>query len=104
MTLTAALGAASTASEELHAHRILLVDPQQLFRQALRALLEAEPGFSVVGEAGSAAEALELAAALRPDIVVTELHLGEGRGAVERAGTPKNSGTGLIGMLRGHDP
>ena len=62
MTLTGAPGAGDGGSEP-RPYRIILVDPQRLFRQALRALLDAQAGFSVVGETGSAAEALELAGA-----------------------------------------
>jgi DNA-binding NarL/FixJ family response regulator len=104
MTLTAAPGAAGSASEERRPHGILLIDPQRLFRQALRALLEADGAFRVVGETGSAAEALELAANFRPDIVVTELHVGDGRGTIEPSGAPESSGAALIGMLRSRFP
>lgn len=55
--------------------RIVLVDGQQIFRQAVRALLCAEPGFVVVGEAGRLAEALEAVATHSPDVVVSDLKL-----------------------------
>jgi DNA-binding NarL/FixJ family response regulator len=98
MSLTAALGAGASGAEDRRAHRILLIDPQRLFRQALRALLEAEPGFNVVGEAGSAAEALEIVGALKPDVVVTELHLGDDSHAGE------SRGSGLIRTLHSRFP
>src|SRR5207253_2731506 len=97
MTLTGAPGAGDGGSEP-RPYRIILVDPQRLFRQALRALLDAQAGFSVVGETGSAAEALELAGALKPDVVVTELHLADGSQAGE------NSGSALIGTLHSRLP
>lgn len=53
----------------------MLVDGQQIFRQAVRALLSAEPGFVVVGEAGRLAEALEVIGAHSPDVVVSDLKL-----------------------------
>src|SRR2546430_337204 len=93
MTLTGAPGAGDGGSEP-RPYRIILVDPQRLFRQALRALLDAQAGFTVVGETGSAAEALELAGALKPDVVVTELYLADGSQAGE------NSGSALIGTLQ----
>lgn len=62
------------------APRILLADPHRIVRQGVRALLEREGEFSVVGEAAGADEALALVDQLRPDAVVTELHLQEGSG------------------------
>ena len=97
MTLNGAPGAGDGGSEP-RPYRIILVDPQRLFRQALRALLDAQAGFSVVGETGSAAEALELAGALKPDVVVTELYLADGSQAGE------NSGSALIGTLHSRLP
>ena len=97
MTLNGAPGAGDGGSEP-RPYRIILVDPQRLFRQALQALLNAQAGFSVVGETGSAAEALELAGALKPDAVVTELHLADGSQAGE------NSGNALIGTLHSRLP
>src|SRR2546429_4437187 len=97
MTLNGALSAGDGGSEP-RPYRIILVDPQRLFRQALRALLDAQAGFSVGGETGSAAEALELAGALKPDVVVTELHLADGSQAGE------NSGSALIGTLHSRLP
>ena len=46
--------------------RILVVDDHTLFRRGLTALLQAQPQFSVVGEAGDAGEALRRAATTRP--------------------------------------
>jgi DNA-binding NarL/FixJ family response regulator len=55
--------------------RILLVDDQALFREGLRTLLSVQPGLEVVGEAGNGEEALRLAATLRPDVVLMDLHM-----------------------------
>jgi DNA-binding NarL/FixJ family response regulator len=54
--------------------RILLVDDHALVRSAIRQALEA-PDVEVVGEARSAEEAIELAATLRPDIVLLDIDL-----------------------------
>jgi DNA-binding NarL/FixJ family response regulator len=55
--------------------RVLLVDDQALFREALATLLEVRADIEVVGEAGDGAQALERAAALRPDVVLMDLHM-----------------------------
>jgi DNA-binding NarL/FixJ family response regulator len=55
--------------------RVLLVDDQALFREALATLLAVRPEIEVVGEAGNGAAALERAAVLRPDVVLMDLHM-----------------------------
>jgi DNA-binding NarL/FixJ family response regulator len=55
--------------------RVLLVDDQALFREALATLLAVRPEIEVVGEAGDGAAALERAASLRPDVVLMDLHM-----------------------------
>ncbi len=53
--------------------RILLADDHAMFRAGVKALLEAEEGMEVVGEAGSGEEAVETALELRPDLVLMDL-------------------------------
>lgn len=53
--------------------RILLVDDHALVRAGIRALMDAIENVSVVGEAGDAVEALEMAVAQKPDIVLTDI-------------------------------
>jgi DNA-binding NarL/FixJ family response regulator len=55
--------------------RVLLVDDQALFREALATLLEVRPEIEVVGEAGDGDAALTQAAHLRPDVVLMDLHM-----------------------------
>jgi DNA-binding NarL/FixJ family response regulator len=52
---------------------IVLADDHRVVRQGLRALLEAEPDFSVVGEAGDGLEALQLIEQLKPNVLVLDL-------------------------------
>jgi len=52
--------------------RILLVDDHAIERQGVRALLDAQPDMSVVGEAPDGLEALPLVGSLSPDLIVTE--------------------------------
>ncbi len=55
--------------------RIVLVDDHEVVRLGLKALLERHPHFEVVGEAGSAREALEQVEVLEPDVVVMDIRL-----------------------------
>lgn len=54
---------------------ILLADDHAMFRAGLRALLELEEGFRVVGEAGSGEEAVDQALKLRPDVVLMDVSM-----------------------------
>lgn len=62
--------------------RILVVDDHPIVRSGIVGLLEAEPDFDVVGEAVDGETALELAAALEPDLVLMDLRM-PGMGGVE---------------------
>jgi two-component system, NarL family, response regulator NreC len=53
--------------------RVLLTDDHMLFRQGIRTLLTAEPDMEVTGEAGNAAEAVEMARQSRPDVVLMDI-------------------------------
>lgn len=52
---------------------VLIVDDHAVVRHGIRALLEAEGGFAVVGDVGSGGEAVLLAADLAPDVVLMDL-------------------------------
>jgi len=54
---------------------VLIVDDQAPFRRAARAVVTATPGFEVVAEAVSGEEAVELAEALRPGLVLMDINL-----------------------------
>ncbi|GAB3870168.1 response regulator transcription factor [Kibdelosporangium lantanae] len=55
--------------------RVMLVDDHPVVREGLRGMLEAEPDLTVVGEAGSGAEAVALARREQPDVVLMDLRM-----------------------------
>jgi DNA-binding NarL/FixJ family response regulator len=88
--------------------RILLVDDHAVVRAGLRALIEGEPGLTVVGETGDGQEAVRLVPALRPDVVLMDLRLagGDGGGGIDgveatRRLTAAAPGTNVV-MLTGY--
>ncbi len=62
--------------------RILLVDDHPIVRDGLRAVLEAEPTFRVIGETGDGLEVISLVESLKPDVLVLDLAL-PGMGGLE---------------------
>jgi two-component system NarL family response regulator len=62
--------------------KLLIVDDHAVFREGLRALLDLEEDFEVMGEASHGAEALAIAAEEPPDVILLDLHLPDGNGAV----------------------
>ncbi len=55
--------------------RVLVADDHAIVRTGIRHVLESAPGFSVVAEASTGAEALELASSLRPDVAVLDISM-----------------------------
>lgn len=58
-----------------HPIRILIVDDHTLFRSGIKALLQRQEDFEVVGEAGDGLEGLKRAKSLQPDVVLLDLHM-----------------------------
>jgi DNA-binding NarL/FixJ family response regulator len=67
---------------------VLLVDDHPVVRAGVRGMLGGEPDITVVGEAGSGAEAIASVRALRPDVVLMDLRM------------PGLDGVGATGQLR----
>jgi DNA-binding NarL/FixJ family response regulator len=61
--------------------RVFLVDDHEVVRRGVAEVLEDDVGITVVGEAGSVAEALARVPAVRPDVVVVDMRLPDGDGA-----------------------
>lgn len=60
--------------------RILIVDDHPLFRKGLRVMLESQDQMEVIGEAASGTEAVDLAQATKPDVVLMDLQMPGGGG------------------------
>ena len=57
--------------------RVLVVDDQAVIRTGLRTMLEHETDLTIVGEAGNGAEAVDLVAGARPDVVLMDVRMPE---------------------------
>jgi two-component system, NarL family, response regulator DevR len=60
--------------------RLLLVDDHEVVRVGLRTVLHNNQGITIVGEAGSKAQALKEAKRLRPDVILMDVRLPDGSG------------------------
>lgn len=59
----------------MNAIKIFLVDDHTLLREAWKMALVAHPDFTIVGEAGSGEEAVEMVQKLRPDVITMDINL-----------------------------
>ena len=57
--------------------RILIADDHEVFRRGVRDIIEEQPGWQVVAEAGNGRQAVEMARELQPDIVVLDISMPE---------------------------
>ncbi len=64
--------------------RVMIVDDHPIVREGLRTLLSDEPGIEIIGEAGDAEQGEQLAATLKPDIILMDVTL-PGRSGIEAA-------------------
>jgi DNA-binding NarL/FixJ family response regulator len=62
-------------SDDVPSLRIVVADDQRAVREALATVLDAEPGFEVVGLAADGDEAVELARRLSPEVVLMDLRM-----------------------------
>src|SRR5260221_7880635 len=71
--------------------RVLVVDDEPLARERLRTLLQDEPGFEIVGEAGDGPSGAESIVALSPDLVFLDVQMpgGDGFDVIDAVGPDK---------------
>lgn len=63
-----------------HTIRVLLVDDHEVIRVGLRTVLGQSQGVTIIGEAGTMAEAIEQAQKLKPDVILMDVRLPDGSG------------------------
>jgi DNA-binding NarL/FixJ family response regulator len=78
---------------------VLIVDDQDLVREGLRMLLDAEPDLSVVGEAGNGNQALAQTRRLDPDVVLMDVRMPELDGVEATARLVRGGGRARVLML-----
>ena len=61
--------------ESVRTVRVVLADDEELMRNGIRMLIEADPGIDVVGEASNGKEALAVVEELRPDVVLMDIRM-----------------------------
>ncbi|QOC90110.1 response regulator transcription factor [Micromonospora craniellae] len=81
--------------------RLLIVDDHPVVRDGLRGMFTGDPGFEVLGEAADGAEALVLAASLRPDVVLMDLRM-PGMDGVTAIGRLAASGSPVKVLVQTH--
>ena len=55
--------------------KVLVVDDHQLVRVGTTRLLEDQPGITIIGEAGSGEQAIDLVRSLQPDVVLMDIQM-----------------------------
>ena len=84
--------------------RVGIVDDHALVREGLRLILEGQPDFEVIGEAGDAVSALSLVAHRKPQIMLVDLTLDGSDGvALVRDLTAQHPRTRVIAVSMHHD-
>lgn len=84
--------------------RILMVDDQQLMREALAKMLQGFEGLTVVGQAVNGFEAIQMAEQLQPDVILMDVSMPEMNGIEATAKILRNHpGIGIIGLSMHND-
>jgi DNA-binding NarL/FixJ family response regulator len=78
--------------------RILVADDHTLVRQGVRKILETQPGWEVIAEAGDGREAVRAAIELQPDVIILDIAMAELNGieAVQQIVTRTPTGRVLV--------
>ena len=84
---------------------ILIAEDHTLVRQAWKSILDSDPRFHVVGDTANDQEAVDLALQLQPNVILLDIHLGEGDGIQIIPMLRKYSpGSAILGVSAHSDP
>jgi DNA-binding NarL/FixJ family response regulator len=83
--------------------RLLIADDHPVVRDGLSGMFAADSGFEVLGEAGDGAEAVRLARALRPDVILMDLRMPEMDGVTAIAELARHGVTARVLVLTTYD-
>jgi CheY-like chemotaxis protein len=83
--------------------RVLVVDDQEPFRQAMATVVQETDGFVVVGAAASGEESLTATAELRPDLVLMDVHLPGIDGVEASRRLTRGTGGPVVVLLSTYD-
>lgn len=83
--------------------RVLVADDHAVVREGIRSVLQGEAGFTLVGEAATAAEAVRLVGDLHPDVAVLDVTMPGGSGLEAAARIRRESPATRILILSMHD-
>ncbi len=67
---------------------VFLLDDHEIVRRGIAQLLESEDDIAVIGEAGTAAQAIARIPALRPDVAILDVRLPDGDGVTATSARP----------------
>src|SRR5258707_563772 len=81
-----------TAQKHFHGKRVVIVDDHPLIRRGLERMIHSADGFIVCGEAGNAAEAMQVVTSMKPDLAIVDV------------GLPDEDGIALTRRLLGKFP
>jgi DNA-binding NarL/FixJ family response regulator len=83
--------------------RLVIVDDHPVVRDGLSGMFAADPGFEVLGEAADGAEAVRLAQALRPDVILMDLRMPGMDGVTAITELAKRGSTARVLVLTTYD-
>jgi len=82
--------------------RVLIVDDQPTYRAVAREVVQATPGFEVIGEAASGEESLQLSSQFLPDLVLMDVNL-PGIDGMEATRLITNSSKAVVFLISTYD-